>query len=81
MAALTDASVIVEASDTSGTLHQAAECQRLGRWLFIMRSVAEDPALSWSQEIHRQGTRPVLASTADILDAIGRPYSSRCART
>ena len=42
MAALSDATVIVEASDTSGTLHQAAECQRLGRWLFIIRSVAEN---------------------------------------
>src|SRR5262249_49097043 len=42
MALLSDASVIVEASDTSGTLHQAAECLRQGRWLFIMKSVVDD---------------------------------------
>ncbi|HTR84301.1 MAG TPA: DNA-processing protein DprA, partial [Reyranella sp.] len=41
MAFISNASIIIEASDTSGTLHQAAECQRLGRWLFIARSVAE----------------------------------------
>src|SRR5205814_51885 len=35
MAAISDATVIIEASDTSGTLHQAAECEKLGRWLFI----------------------------------------------
>jgi DNA processing protein len=48
MAALTDATIIVEASDSSGTLHQAAECQRLGRWLFILRSVVENPAVTLS---------------------------------
>jgi DNA protecting protein DprA len=35
MATLSDATVVMEASDTSGTLHQAAECTKLGRWLFI----------------------------------------------
>jgi hypothetical protein len=32
MAALTEATVIVEAGETSGTLHQAADCVRLGRF-------------------------------------------------
>ena len=43
MAAITDATVIIEASDTSGTLHQAAECVRLERWLFIAKSVLDAP--------------------------------------
>jgi hypothetical protein len=47
MAAISDATAIIEASDTSGTLHQAAECVRLGRWLFIAKSVVEDSSLSW----------------------------------
>ena len=34
MAAVSDATVIIEASDTSGTLHQAAECVNLGRLAF-----------------------------------------------
>lgn len=47
MAAISDATVIVEASDESGSLHQAAECTRLGRWLFIAKSLAENPDLHW----------------------------------
>lgn len=73
MAALSDASVIVEASDTSGTLHQAAECQRLGRWLFIMRSVAEDRRLKWPARFIGKPKVAVLASTAEILDVVRRP--------
>jgi hypothetical protein len=39
MAAISDATVIFEASATSGSLHQAAECVRLDRWLFIAESL------------------------------------------
>src|SRR5690606_8512690 len=39
MARLSAATVIIEATDTSGTLHQAAECERAGHPLFIARSV------------------------------------------
>ncbi len=70
MAAVSDASVIVEASDTSGTLHQAAECGRLGRWLFIMRSVAEDRSLSWPAKFIDKPKVAVISSTQDVLDAI-----------
>jgi DNA processing protein len=73
MAALSDASVIVEASDTSGTLHQAAECQRLGRWLFIMRAVAEDKKLKWPLKFIDKPKVAVLSTTADILRVIRRP--------
>lgn len=71
MAALTDASVIVEASDTSGTLHQAAECVRLGRWLFIMRSVAENGDLEWPSKFLKSPRVAVLSSVQEVLDAIG----------
>ncbi len=50
MAAVTDASLIIEASDTSGTLHQAAECHRIGRWLFILRSVVDNERLTWPRK-------------------------------
>ena len=71
MAAISDATVIVEASDTSGTLHQAAECQRLGRWLFIMKSVADNPSLKWPTSFLKGPNTAVLQSTEDILRAIG----------
>jgi len=73
MAALSDASVIVEASDSSGTLHQASECQRLGRWLFIMKSVAEDRKLKWPARFIGKPKVAVLASTAEILDVVKQP--------
>lgn len=70
MAAVSDASVIVEASDTSGTLHQAAECGRLGRWLFIMRSVADDLSLTWPRKFIDKPKVAVISSTQEILDAL-----------
>jgi DNA processing protein len=71
MAAMSDATVIVEASDTSGTLHQAAECQRLGRWLFIMKSVADDPSLKWPASFLGGPRTAILETTADVVRAIG----------
>jgi DNA processing protein len=70
MAAVSDATVIIEASDTSGTLHQAAECQRLGRWLFIAKSVADDASLRWPGGFLGKPRVAVLQKTTDILDAI-----------
>jgi len=70
MAAISDATVIVEASDTSGTLHQAAECQRLGRWLFIMRSVADNPSLRWPASFLGKPKTAILGETSEILDAV-----------
>ena len=71
MAAITDATVIVEASDTSGALHQAVECGRLGRWLFIMRSVVDDPKVTWPRKFLKSSTVQVLDRTTDLLQAIG----------
>lgn len=70
MAALSDASVVIEASDTSGTLHQAVECQRLGRWLVIARSVVDDPALTWPAKFLSHPKTIVLDSTPQLLESI-----------
>jgi DNA processing protein len=70
MAALSDATVIVEASNTSGTLHQASECRRLGRWLFIMRAVVENPAITWPKRFLNDKNTAVLDRTEQILDAL-----------
>ncbi|ANL39537.1 DNA-processing protein DprA [Rhizobium phaseoli] len=72
MAVLSDATVIVEASDTSGTLHQAAECQRNNRWLFIMRSVVEDEAVTWPSKFLKHPKTRVLTDTSELLEAISR---------
>lgn len=70
MAAVSDATVIIEASDTSGTLHQAAECVRLGRWLFIAKSVVEDKSLSWPARFLENSRTVVLANTNDIVSRL-----------
>lgn len=70
MAALSDASVVIEASDTSGTLHQAAECQRLGRWLVIAKSVVENQELTWPEKFVGQPRTLILESTSSLLGEI-----------
>jgi len=71
MAAISDATVIVEASDSSGTLHQAAECTRLGRWLFIMKAVTDDASLSWPRKFLDYPKVAALSSTEEIFTALG----------
>ncbi|WP_244636061.1 DNA-processing protein DprA [Bradyrhizobium huanghuaihaiense] len=72
MAAISDATVIIEASDTSGTLHQAAECLRLGRWLFIAKSVLDDPTLTWPARFLTDKKTVPLESVNDIMDRISK---------
>jgi DNA processing protein len=70
MAAISDATVIIEASDSSGTLHQAAECTRLKRWLFITHSVVDDKKLEWPKRFLKYPTTRSLTSTSDILERL-----------
>lgn len=70
MAAVSDASVIVEASNTSGSLHQAAECQRLGRWLGIAKNMLEDPAVDWPKKFVGHDRTLVLESTEGLMDKV-----------
>lgn len=73
MAALTDATVIIEASDTSGTLHQASECTRLKRWLFISQAIVNDPTVKWPEKFLKSYDRAVvLTHASDILHRIAR---------
>lgn len=71
MAALSDATAIIEAGEQSGTLHQATECVRLGRWLFIARSIVDDDNLTWPARFLGKPRVRILSSTSEILDAIG----------
>ena len=70
MATLSDATVVMEASDTSGTLHQAAECTRLGRWLFIAKSVVDDPSVNWPQDFLKYDTCVVLEKVSQITERV-----------
>jgi len=57
MALLTDATIIVEAGDDSGALQQGWEALRLGRLLFLLESAAEDPHLTWPQQLLDHGAQ------------------------
>lgn len=56
MALLSEATVIVEAGAKSGTEHQAWEALRLGRLLFVLKSVAE-ARLEWVGKVIGYGAQ------------------------
>lgn len=71
MAAVTDGTVIVEASNKSGALHQAAECARLQRWLFICRTLVETPGVTWPAGFLKDEYRArILTETRQIVEAL-----------
>jgi DNA processing protein len=69
MAAISDATVIVEASDTSGTLTQARACLAQRRPLFILRSCFEDPALVWPKKLfdNNKGKVFIIDTTEQLV--------------
>lgn len=67
MALLADATVIVEAGEKSGTLHQGWEALRLGRLLFLMESVATNKALTWPAEMIRYGAQVLSRENLDVV--------------
>ena len=66
MALLSDATVIVEAGEKSGTLHQGWEALRLGRILFLMESVANDPRLTWTKEMIHYGAQVLTRGNLEL---------------
>lgn len=65
MALLTDATIIVEAGEGSGTLHQGWEALRLGRPLFLMESLVKRTDLSWPAEMLRFGAEVLNRENLD----------------
>jgi len=72
MALVSDASVIVEASDGSGSLSQGWEALRLGRPLFLMASILEQRGLSWPRTMLDYGAM-VLNRPEDLLEQLPEP--------
>jgi DNA processing protein len=69
MARLAQATVIIEASDTSGSLHQAAESVQVGHPVFIAGAVLDNPKLTWPKRFvgdDKPLGRP-LRSSADVI--------------
>ena len=70
MALISNATVIVEAGESSGTIHQGWETLRLGRPLFVCRTVARSRP-RWLDKMEHYGA-VILNDYSDILDEIPR---------
>jgi DNA processing protein len=70
MSALTEATIIVEAGETSGTLVQARAALHQKRKLFILDSCFRNPSLTWPKKYAARGAIRVVD-----YDDIKRPLS------
>ena len=79
MALIVDASIIVEAGEGSGTHSQGWEMLRLGKALYILQSVCDNPFLKWPLKMIDYGAIPLSdpdnmlndlpsANVTDMLD-------------
>lgn len=69
MALISDATIIAEAGETSGSLHQGWEALRLGRSLFIWKSILDNSGLSWPEKMIRYGAME-LSNPEDVLEVL-----------
>lgn len=71
MALISDATIIIEASEKSGTRHQGWEALRLGRMVFLLQSIADNPSLSWPKEMIHYGAQVLRRDDLpDVLEDI-----------
>ena len=70
MAAVSNATLIVEASDTSGTLTQARACLHQGRPLFITRRCFEDPSLTWPKKYAGRNGVAVVDGPEEVIEVV-----------
>lgn len=67
MALISDATVIVEASEKSGTQHQGWEALRLGRTLFVMKFLVEQGGPSWVERMMEYGAQILTRDNVELL--------------
>lgn len=71
MAALSEATIIVEASDTSGSLIQAREAFKLGKKVVILKPSYDNPRLSWPKTYVKRGAF-VAENAGEIKEILGK---------
>jgi DNA processing protein len=69
MALLSDASIIVESGEKGGALSQGWESIRLGRPLFLWKSMMRDVSLSWPREMTQYGAVE-LSDPNEVLEVL-----------
>ena len=77
MALVSEATVIVEAGEGSGSLSQGWEALRLGRALLLMKSMTTTPGLIWPKKMLHHGAM-ILSAPEQMLEALasGRPWDA-----
>lgn len=72
MAALSEATIIAEASDTSGSLIQAREACRLQKKIIILKPSYDNPRLSWPKTYVAKYGAYVAETAKEIKEILGR---------
>ena len=67
MALLSHVSIIVEAGEGSGTIHQGWEALRLGRPLFILEDIVKNKNLKWPDKLIGYGAKILPISKAEVV--------------
>jgi len=67
MALISDATIIIEATEKSGTRHQGWEALRLGREVIILENLVKDKSLTWPKEMLEYGARIANRDSIDNL--------------
>lgn len=67
MALISDATIIIEAGEKSGTRHQGWEALRLGREVYLLENVANDPSLTWAKEMMDYGAQSLSRENMDMV--------------
>jgi len=67
MALISDASIIVEAGNTRGSLHQGWEALRRGRPVFIWHSIMKNFSVIWPKKMLQYGAM-ILTDPEEVLD-------------
>jgi DNA processing protein len=80
MALISDASIIVEAGETSGSLLQGWEALRLGRPLFISKLITGNASLRWPKKMMDYGANELteFENVIDILPSSERILQIAC---
>lgn len=78
MALISDATIIIEATENSGTRHQGWEALRLGRQVYILENVWANPYITWTKKMEQYGaevlTRDNMENLIEEVPAINSSF-------
>ncbi len=80
MCGITKATIIVEASETSGALIQARFCLQEGRNLFVLRNLLDRKDLTWPKTYVKRGAQ-VLERIEDVVEHLDAIHKNGNAET